>query len=150
MGWVDSLKGAVVGLDTTPLIYFIEEHPTYLKVVDPFFQAVERGEITVVTSIVTLLEALVHPIRNANKELVQRYRDLLFNSKGLTTISLSPGIAEEAAQLRAFQNIRTPDSIQMATAITGGASFFLTNDIRLPSLPKLKILVLDNLMKESS
>lgn len=150
MGWIDSLKGEVVGLDTTPLIYFIEEHPTYLKVVDPFFQAVEQGEITVITSIVTLLEALVHPIRNANEELAQKYRELLFNSEGLTTISLSPGIAEEAARLRAFHNIRTPDSIQMATAITGGASFFLTNDIRLPSLPKLKILTLDNLMKESS
>jgi hypothetical protein len=58
-------------------------------------------------------------------------------------------IAEEAARLRAFHNIRTPDSIQMATAIIGKASFFLTNDIRLPSLPNLKILLLDDLKQES-
>ncbi len=54
-----------------------------------------------------------------------------------------------AARLRAFHKIRTPDSIQMATAIIGKASFFLTNDIRLPSLPNLKTLVLNDLKLES-
>jgi hypothetical protein len=33
----------------------------------------------------------------------------------------------------------------MATAIRTGASFFLTNDIRLPSLPGLTMLVLEEL-----
>ncbi|MEA5496457.1 PIN domain nuclease [Limnoraphis robusta Tam1] len=40
---------------------------------------------------------------------------------------------------------RSPDAIQMATAICEGASFFLTNDARLPSLPELTVLVLENL-----
>jgi predicted nucleic acid-binding protein len=58
---------------------------------------------------------------------------------------VSPAIAEVAAQLRASYNLQTPDSIQMATAISGGASFFLTNDVRLPSLPGLEVLVLEEL-----
>jgi predicted nucleic acid-binding protein len=149
MGWIDSLRGSVVGLDTTPLIYFIEENPAYLKVVDPFFEAVALGEITVITSVIALLEVLVHPIRNADTKLAQKYRDILLDSEGLTTILLDQDIAEEAARLRAFHNIRTPDSIQMATAIIGKASFFLTNDVRLPSLPNLKTLMLDELKKES-
>ena len=33
MGWIASLRGKIVGLDTTPLIYFIEESPTYLELV---------------------------------------------------------------------------------------------------------------------
>jgi hypothetical protein len=33
----------------------------------------------------------------------------------------------------------------MATAILEGASFFLTNDARLPSLPGLEVLVFDEL-----
>jgi len=37
----------------------------------------------------------------------------------------SQEIAEEAARLRAFHNIRTPDSIQMATAIFGVLHSFL-------------------------
>ena len=149
MGWVDSLRRCKVGVDTTPFIYFTERNPTYLQIVKPFFEAIGHDEITVVTSIVTLLEVLVHPTRDGNSKLAQRYRDLLFDTKGLTTTFLSQAIAEEAARLRAFHNIRTPDAIQIATAITEGASFFLTNDKKLPSLPGMQILVLDDLKKDS-
>ncbi len=60
MEWIAVLKGKTVGLDTTPLIYFIEENPTYLKTVRPFFEALSHGEFSAVTSVVTLLEVLVH------------------------------------------------------------------------------------------
>ena len=145
MEWVTALQGRVVGLDTTPLIYFIEENPTYLETIRPFFVAMDRGEFRVVTSTVTLLEVLVHPFRRGEKELAQQYRDILLGAEGLITISLSQDIAEVAARLRASHNIRTPDAIQMATALRAGASHFLTNDARLPSLPELRILVLDEL-----
>ena len=145
MEWIATLRGEVVSLDTTPLIYFIEENPTYLETVRPFFEAMDRGDFSVVTSIVTLLEVLVHPFRRGDVELAQQYRDILLNTEGLTTALLSQDIAEEAARLRAVHNLRTPDAIQMATAIHEGASFFLTNDARLPSMPGLKVLVLDKL-----
>ena len=77
--------------------------------------------------------------------MAQEYREILLNPESLTVIELTPDIAETAAQLRATYNFRSPDSIQMATAIREGASFFLTNDARLPSLPGLTVLVLDNL-----
>ncbi len=147
MEWVTALRGRVVGLDTMPLIYFIEENPAYLPIMLPFFAAVDRGEFTIVTSIVTLLEVLVHPFRHGNAQLAQRYRDILLNAKGLTTILLSQDIAEEAARLRARYNLRTPDAIQMATAVYNGASFFLTNDSRLPPLPNLQVLVANDLAR---
>jgi len=50
MGPLTSLRGKLAGVDTSPSIYFIEEHPKYVSVVDPFFESVERGEISVVTS----------------------------------------------------------------------------------------------------
>jgi len=55
--------GSIVGLDTGPLIYYIEEHPTFLPRVAPFFEAADRGEFRLVTSLVTLIEVLVHPVR---------------------------------------------------------------------------------------
>ena|ERR1700730_10523929 len=148
MGWIDTLRGKIVGVDTAPFIYYIERNPLYIDMLRTFFQAVNKEECAVVTSVVTLLETLVVPIRLNNTELARQYRDVLFDTLGLTTVSLWPKIAEEAARLRAIHNIRTPDSIQMATAIIGKASFFLTNDKHLPSLPNLKILVLDDLKKE--
>lgn len=148
MEWIEALQGKVVGLDTTPLIYFIEENPTYLDMVHPFFEAMDQGEFSVVTSIVTLLEVLVHPFRRGDTRLAQQYRDILLDAESLTTIFVSQDIAEEAARLRAVHNIRTPDAIQMATVIHEGASIFLTNDASLPSLPELSVLVLDSLQAQ--
>jgi predicted nucleic acid-binding protein len=149
MEWVASLHGKVIGLDTAPIIYYIERNPLYIDLMRTFFQAVSRGECAVVTSVVTWLEGLVIPTRLGNIDLVRQYHDLLFHTKGITTVSLFPHIAQEAARLRAFHKLRTPDSIQMATAITGGATFFLTNDTHLPSLPNLKTLILDDLKADS-
>ena len=149
MGWVDDLHDRVVGVDTAPLIYFIEENADYIDAVRPFFEALDRGDLRVVTSTITLLEVLIHPLRQGNRELAQQYEDILLNTDGLSTISLSPEIAEIAAQLRAQHNLRTPDAVQIATAISAGATYFLTNDSTLPDLPDLKMLVLDNLKKRS-
>jgi len=60
MGWIDDLVGQTVALDTAPLIYYIEENPDYVELVDPFFAAVGRGDIRVIASTLTLLEVLVH------------------------------------------------------------------------------------------
>ena len=144
MGWINNLKGKTVGLDTAPLIYFIEENPTYIKTTTPFFEAMDRGDFKVVTSMVTLLEVLVHPLRKNNKALAAEYREILLNSK-LVTLTVSSAIAEKAAQLRATHNIRTPDAIQISAALDAGATYFFTNDIRLPEIPAMQILFLDSL-----
>ncbi|MCC5643767.1 PIN domain-containing protein [Nostoc sp. CHAB 5824] len=146
MEWLVRLQGQIVGLDTAPLIYFIEENPNYLDVTDAFFEAMFHGEFSVVTSVLTITEVLVYSLRQGNTALAQQCREILFNSQGLTAIEVFPDIAENAAQLRADYNLRTPDAIQMATAIRGGASFLLTNDARLSPLPALSVLVLDKLI----
>ncbi|MDJ0690920.1 MAG: PIN domain-containing protein [Xenococcaceae cyanobacterium MO_188.B32] len=145
MEWLDRLQGKIVGLDTAPLIYFIEQNPRYLKIVREFFRAMDRGEFQVVTSTLTLTEVLVHPLRKGNIELAQQYQDILLNQDHLTAYSVSPNIAELAAKLRATKNIRTPDAIQIATAIQNGAEFFLTNDRDLCNIQSLKILILDEI-----
>ncbi len=147
MQWIEQLQGQIVGLDTAPLIYFIEQNPTYLQMMRLFFRALNRNEFQVVTSVVTLLEVLVYPLRCGDIALAQQYREILFDDEeSLRTLQFSPDIAEVAAQLRAVYNLHSLDAIQMATAVYRGASFFLTNDSRLPSLPGLTVLVLDRLI----
>lgn len=148
MEWLKDLEGKTVGIDTSPLIYFIEEHPIYLDTLKGFFKAMDEGVFVVVTSTVTLLEVLIHPLRNNKSDLAMEYRDILLHSI-LNTKELSGVIAEQAARLRADHNLRTPDAIQLATAMHAGASCFLTNDIRLPKIPAIKMLILDEIVKEA-
>lgn len=145
MAWVDALKGKIVGLDTAPLIYFIEEHPHYAHIVDPFFEALERHELRVVTSIITLLEVLVNPIKQNDVRMTTKYRNILLKTRDLSMIALSPSIAEEAARLRAVYKLHTADAVEVATALNSKAAFFLTNDKRLAIVSDVKVLVLDDL-----
>ena len=105
------------------------------------------GHIRPVTSTVTLLEVLVQPLRRGLDDLAQQYREALLGAGGLSCIAVSSDIADEAARLRAIHGVQTPDAIQLATAIRSGAEFFLTNDSFLPSVPSLKILILDQLIQ---
>ena len=146
MEWVRKLFGATVGLDTSPLICFVELHPKYLSLVDPFFEAAERGQIRVVTSALTLTEVLVHPGKHGNQNLANLYSRILLNSSQLTTLPVSPEIAKEAAHIRAAYGSSTPDSIQLATARVCNATAFLTNDFDLPTIPGLEVIFLDSLL----
>lgn len=145
MEWLMQLRGKTVGLDTAPLIYFIERHPEFHPRVRPFFLAMHRGEFEVVTSTITLTEVLVHPIQQNNVALTATYRDILQNVDHLRTVPFTADIAENAAHLRAIHKIRTPDAIQVGTAIAMKADFFLTNDIKLSAIPNPTVLVVGNL-----
>lgn len=147
MEWVDGLRGQLVALDTAPLIYFIEEHPTYCPVVATFFEQLDKGLLRAATSVITLSEVLVKPLRDRDARLTEQYREILLNAEGLTTVDVSAAIAEKAAQLRSQYSLRTPDAIQIATALHIGASALLTNDVRWPALPNLRILTLDSLLQ---
>ena len=150
MAWTDELRGQVVGLDTAPLIYHVERNPTYVDVVRPFFAALTAGEFRVVTSFLTLSEVLVQPLNRNDTPLAARYRAILLRTPGLATMRVSRRIAERAAAIRAdHRRVRLPDAVQLATALVGRADFFLTNDIALPSLPGLKMLVVEDLLGES-
>jgi predicted nucleic acid-binding protein len=128
------------------LLYRTE--PLYLPLVQPFFEAVERGDIEIVTSTITLTEVLVHPLRNQNHALARQYSHILLNASHVKTLAVSPQIAIEAAELRAKWGYRTPDAIQLATAQTSHATSFVTNDGDLASTSDLQVVVLDHLLTQ--
>jgi predicted nucleic acid-binding protein len=138
------LGGGPVALDTSIFIYFIEEHPVYLPLVEPLFEAMDRGEIEAVTSSLTLLEVLVIPFRFANAALVDRYETLLTKSRGLRLLELDRDFLRSVAQIRAATRAKTPDAMQLAAALASGCPIFLTNDDRIPNVPGLRTLRLED------
>jgi predicted nucleic acid-binding protein len=142
MALVEELGSGPVALDTSLFIYLIEEEPTFLPVVEPVFAAIADGRLTAVTSALTLLEVLVVPLRHGDAELARRYEALLTRSRGLELVEVSRAILRDAAVLRAAIGVRTPDAIQLATALAHRCPTFLTNDRQLPALPGLRVLQL--------
>jgi predicted nucleic acid-binding protein len=140
MGWVEDLRGTTVGLDTAPLIFYIEDHPTYADLLAPFFEAVKSGEIRVVTSTVTLLKMLVHPLKRGDESLAHEYNDILLSSPYIFTVPVTPATAQTAAELRAMSKLKAPDAIHLATAINHRADAFLTGDRDFGEFDLMRIL----------
>ena len=146
MEWLKKLHGATVGLDTAPLIYFIERHPAYLPLVRPFFVAVEDGLIRALTSTLTLTEVLIHPYRRNDADLAHQYYRILHGAPNLSMCATSAQIAADAARIRAVYGLKTPDAIQLATALSEKATAFLTNDAAIGSLPGIEVIILEKLL----
>lgn len=140
MGLLKEIGGGPVALDTAAFIYLIQEHEEYLPIVEPVFEAIDAGRLAAVASALTLLEVLVVPLRHGDVALARRFEALLTRGRGLTLVEVSAGVLRDAAALRAATGMRTPDAIQVATALQAGCSAFVTNDRRLPQLPGLRVL----------
>lgn len=81
-------------LDTAPVIYFVEDNPTYRGRVQPVFEFLDDGDLAVVTSPITLLECLVHPYRLQQWETVAQFRELLVNSDNVMFVLTDHFIAD--------------------------------------------------------
>lgn len=138
-------RAGPIALDSAIFIYFIERHPEWRDVVRPIFKLGADGDRSLITSELTLAEVLVVPYRVGDLALAERYEALLTRSSGLSMIPVDQRTLRVAAQLRALYGLKTPDAIQIATALSTGSTSFVTNDRRLPEIPGLRIVQLSEL-----
>ena len=139
------LRDKNIFLDTAPLIYFIEGHSQYQEKLNQIFELNDKGHFSFITSSITLLEVLVKPLREGQIKLVEKYVNILTNARGIEIFDITKTISIKAAELRAKYNLRTPDAIQLATAIEFNADYFPTNDIRLKSVVETNSIILSDL-----
>jgi len=135
-------KHRVVGVDTAPLIYFIEDVTPYADLLHPVFDRLERHVLAAVTSTITLAEILTKPLADKNFTLVDEIKFTLKTFSTLSMVAIDEKLAEVAALVRARHAIRLPDALQMAAAIQGEATLFITNDKRLKNVDGIEVLVL--------
>jgi len=137
---MDDVGSGPVGIDTAIFIYYIEEHPEYFAPVSSLFAALDQNRCQGVTSSLTLLETLVVPYRAGDTALADRYELLLSRSRGLELVDLDRALLRAAARLRAAYAVKTPDSIQLAAALSKACSTFLTHDRPLSNVQGIRIL----------
>jgi predicted nucleic acid-binding protein len=117
--------------DTNLFIYLFEGTGALGKRVRDLRRAmVARGD-QLLTSTLTLGEALVKPIEQGDQELVGMYEDAITRTSVM--IPLDVKAARIYAALRSDRTLRAPDAIQLACAAAAGVDLFITNDTRLQS-----------------
>ena len=132
-----------IAIDTNVFICALEANPRYAALADHIFswlgQAGHRG----VTSTITMTELLVQPYRDGDEQRVNEFYGLLATYPNLEWIAPDLEIADLAARIRAVHGLRTPDSLQAATAVRSRVTGLVTNDPVFERIDSFETLVLD-------
>jgi predicted nucleic acid-binding protein len=129
----------IIFLDANIVIYQVEAVPQFrdsvLTSLTDILAEHPGGSFSV--SRLSLLECLVKPVRERNMPLIARYRSF-FSASDLTIVEIDPRVIDRALTLRAGSGLRTPDSIQAASALTlTGPHLFVTGDRAFSKVPEL-------------
>jgi predicted nucleic acid-binding protein len=130
-----------VFIDSAPVIYFVEDTPQVGKPTRERISRWASDGTRFVTSVITLCEVLVHPRRTGDKATEVAYLTFLENLLDEPPVSLDRPTAELAADLRARHGVRTPDALQLASALRLGCDTFFTNDHQLRRVGGIEIVL---------
>lgn len=100
------------------------------------------GKLELVTSMLTLLECLVKPLRIGDQQLQSAYRDLLLDTTGVRVLPMDRELIELAADLRAALRLEVPDAIHAASAVRERVTMFVTNDADFTRVQNLPVNIL--------
>jgi len=137
-----------VGLDTSILIYHLEDIEPYADLTEVAFSAIAEGLPKAVVSMISITELLVQPFAKGEEDRITVFEQFILSLPNTDLIPSTYAIAKEAARLRAKYAIRTPDALLISTALSEKAEAFLTNDSRLRSLKAegVSILILEDFL----
>jgi predicted nucleic acid-binding protein len=112
-------------IDTAPIVYVLEKHPSLAARFEPLFEAHMAGRFRFAVTTVTIAEVLTGPLQRGEEGLARRYRAAL---QSWQVVGLDADIAESVARLRASARLKLPDAVQAATALAINADGLVTYD----------------------
>ena len=131
-------------LDACVIIYLIEsKEPFYSQVQKTLHHiADEYPDMSIAISRLSVLECLFHPLRHQENSTVEQYRTF-FAKHDLHIVELAPEVVEKALWLRVRYKLRTPDSLQAASALElPGDTIFFTGDKSFSRIPELNVKII--------
>ncbi len=124
-------------MDSAPIIYFLESHPTMGPRFKPVFEAHAAARVLFAVTTVAIAEVLTGPLQTGDEALARRYRAIL---ESWQCIDLDVGIAESAARLRASLRLKLPDAVQAASALAVNAAALVTHDRDFSKVKSLRVI----------
>lgn len=137
----------IIALDTMIFIYHFERHKVYQDITWEIFSSIENGAKKGITSIISLLEILIKPKKGNYPDLVEEYKFLFRTFPNLKVVNVDEEVVNHASTLRAKYNIKIPDAIQIATAISNNAEVYLTNDGSVKKVNEIETIILDDFLR---
>jgi predicted nucleic acid-binding protein len=134
----------LVGIDTSIFIYHLEASTRFANPASEALRALVTGAFHGVTSVITLMEISVLPLRLGRPAAADEYERTLSSFPHLQIVDVDRAVARQAAKLRATYRLHPADAIQVAACLTRNATAFLTNVKGLRRIADRDLVVLDD------
>lgn len=133
-----------IGLDTSVLIYHLEDVSPYAELTMHVLGSVAAGRRLIV-SVISLAEILVGPWREQQVDRARTIEEGIQALPGLVIQDLTWKTAASAAELRGRTSLPLPDTLIIASLLEGAAEVIVTNDAAWKSakLP-CRVVLLDD------
>lgn len=128
---------ALLLVDSAPIIYLLEGHPSLGPRFRPVFEAQAAGRLRFAVTTITIAEVLTGPLQAGDEALTRRYRAIL---ESWQPVDLDVGIAESAARLRATLRLKLADAVQAASALAINAAALVTHDRDFSRVKSLRVI----------
>ena len=135
-------RHGLVGLDTSVFIYHLDGATPLAGPAGEVLGELARGGFEGVTSVLTLMEIAVKPLRLDRADVADEYDVLLGRYPHLMVADIDRAVARRAAELRATYRLRPADALQAAACLQYGAMAFVTNDRDFRRVTGLRALLL--------
>ena len=136
--WAALPEGALLLVDSAPLIYYLEDNVQFAYRFAGLFSAAAAGRVRMALSTVTLAEVLSGPFKHGRDALAKQLEAAL---REHAIYPLSTSIAVESARLRARYRLKLPDAIQLATALEINAYALITHDRDFSNVEDVRVLM---------
>lgn len=130
-------RGALVLIDSAPIIYILEYHPKFARRFRPIFERQAAGDISFAVTTIAMAEVLAGPLGKDQEVLAQRYRGVM---ESWQVVDLTADIAESAARIRGTIRLSLADAIQVASALAIGADALVTHDRDFSKVNSLRVI----------
>lgn len=130
-------------IDTNIFIYSLEETGILGNKSRSIIEQIKLKKPKTYTTTLTISEILTGVFEKGMENKVTRYLEFISGNGLINVLDLDVQIAILTAQLRARFKIKTPDAIQLGSALFAECSLFISADRKLPKkIDNLKIIQL--------
>jgi predicted nucleic acid-binding protein len=129
--------GALLMLDSAPLIFLLEGRAGFAERYRPLLKAQAAGQVRFAVSAITMIEVLAGPLQKRQEALAARYQRLM---ESWLVVPLDVEVAASAARIRATEGLKLPDAVQVASTIAAQAHALVTHDRDFSGINAIRVL----------
>lgn len=137
-------EARLIHLDPIVIAYHLMAYTPHVNLTRALFTSIRGGRVRAQTSALSFFQLLAEPYRRGEVEMAERAFKYLNGHPGLEIVPVTAAVSRQAAEVQARLGGAWERSVQVATALSGGAKAYVAYKTPLRRVAGMEIISLDD------